>query len=201
MKVLKFILFTIVGLITIALIAAAFMPSSYQVERSIVVDATPQQCYDNVSNLKHFRQWNPWSLSEPTAEQIVHEPHKGLNAKWSWNGEMIGQGSLTIVKVEEGKSMNTHLKFLKPFESESDGSWKFEATEGGTKITWGNKGDLAYPIARFMGSGIEEMLGKDFEEGLGNLKEYILKNKPVAPAVSDSTMVAQDSISSPKITE
>ncbi len=194
MKALKFIFYTTVFIVSAVLVVAFFLPSSYQVERSIEVKATPQQCYDNVADLNHYKNWNPWSRMEPTSEQIVYQPSKGLNAKWSWKGKKIGEGSLTIKKVEIGKNIETHLQFIKPFKSESTGNWQFEKSQSNTKITWGNTGKLDYPIGRIMGLGLKNMLGTDFENGLANLKEYIEKNQPKVQPTSDSLSTAQDSI-------
>lgn len=173
MKFLKYLAVIVLSAVGLALLVAAFLPSTYHVERSIIVNASPLQCYENVVNLEHYRNWNPWSKMEPTAKQLVHSPSRGVGAKWSWNGEKIGEGSLTITKEQPGQGLETKLEFLRPMESVSVGKWRFIAQEQGTEIIWGNSGELDYPLGRFFGLTINDMLGKDFEKGLSNLKQYI----------------------------
>jgi len=51
--------------------------------------------------------------------------------------------------------------------------WNFSDSENGTLVTWTNEGELAYPLMRYFGLLLDNMLGPDFEQGLARLKMYI----------------------------
>jgi ribosome-associated toxin RatA of RatAB toxin-antitoxin module len=172
---LKKILIFIGALIALLLVLAIFLPSNYRVERSATINAPVEDVYNQVADFNNYAKWNPWSKMDPEAKITVSENSSGVGANWSWEGEEIGTGSLTIEKAEEYKSIETKLVFTAPRQDEGIGFWTFEETDGKTKVTWAMEGELGYPIGRFMGLMMEGMLGESFEQGLNNIKEIVEK--------------------------
>ncbi|MEM6842511.1 MAG: SRPBCC family protein [Bacteroidota bacterium] len=170
MKLLKKILVGVLAVVVLFLVAAVFLPSSYHVERSVVIQEPINKVYPQVSNLNHWSAWNPWTEADPTVENTIQGSGHEVGSVWAWNGEKIGVGSLTIQELEPNKFIQSRLVFEEPQMFESDDIWKFEQTESGTRVTWINEGNLAYPVDRVFGLFIDGMLGKDFERGLTNLK-------------------------------
>lgn len=168
---IKKILLFIVSLIGLVLVLAIFLPSSYKVERTTTINAKQKTIFNNVADLNNYLKWNPWSKMDPEAKNTISENSKGVGASWSWDGPTVGKGSLSIVKLEEFKSIETKIIFTEPRQDEGSGYWTFEKTDNGTKVTWAMKGELAYPIGKIMGLFMDNMLGGDFEKGLANLKE------------------------------
>src|SRR5690606_3612297 len=101
MNILKWLLIVVGSLIVLLLLVALLLPSEFRVERSIVIEATPETVYEQVVDLNNWPNWSPWNAMEPTAEYTVSGAQRGVGAVSSWKGEVIGTGTLTIVEVEE----------------------------------------------------------------------------------------------------
>ncbi len=152
------------------------MPGKYTIEKSIVINASPDRVYNNVADLNNYRDWNPWQKMEPGAKANISGTPKTPGHKFEWEGKKIGQGSLTIKALNPPYKADIELEFIKPWKSIASDNWTFEdLNNGSTKVTWHNHGPLAYPMARLMGPVINKNLSHQFEQGLKNLKEMCEK--------------------------
>ena len=97
MKILKTLISTIVILIVIVVVVGLFLPTSYTVERSIVIDAGPSQIHKYVGDLNNWNSWEPWSEGDPSLIITHGEKTKGVGASQSWVGNN-GDGALTFTK-------------------------------------------------------------------------------------------------------
>jgi len=185
---IKKLLYLLLGIIALILIVAAFLPSSYTVERSVEIAKPPEVVYPLVADYNNWLKWSPWPKMDPEAKQTVTGTPGAPGHSWSWEGETSGVGSMTLASAEENRSVQAKLVFKKPMESEADDSILLEPTPTGTKVTWRNSGNLPYPIGRFFGLGIEGMLGPQFEEGLAGVKSIAESiEEPPPPATTPMT--------------
>ncbi|MDF9800408.1 hypothetical protein OKW21_005671 [Catalinimonas alkaloidigena] len=171
MSLLKKLLLGIAFVVGLFLLFALFLPASYHVERSIVIDKPVSEVYPKVSNLHHWAEWNPWTASDPSVKNSISGTGKDVGSVWAWDGEEVGIGSLTLYQIEPNKKITSKLAFVEPQMFESDDIWTFEEVPQGTRVTWINEGELSYPVDRVFGLFLDGMLGPDFEKGLSNLKE------------------------------
>ena len=172
----KFAVYAVVLILFFLLIVPLFLPSSFEIKRSITVASSPETAFNNVSNFKNWEAWSPWFAQEPSANYTYEGPPGVVGSFSQWDGKKIGSGRQTLVRIIKNEAIETHLQFFKPFESESFGYWDFETiVEGQTKVTWGFRGRLSYPLERYFGLTFESMMGKDFEYGLKHLKDILEK--------------------------
>ncbi len=82
MKVLKILLIAIGALAALFLLVAAFLPSSYTVERAIEINKPPEVVFEQVADLNNYLKWNPWSKMEPTAKNAITGAQKQAGASW-----------------------------------------------------------------------------------------------------------------------
>lgn len=169
---MKKILIFVVGLIALFLVFALFLPSSYHVKRNVTINASIETVFNNVANFNNYLQWNPWSKMDPEARNSISGNGNQAGDSWSWDGQVVGKGSLTYVEINELESIKSKLVFTAPREDTADDLWEFEKNGEATKVIWTMKGHLAYPIGRFMGFFLDDMLGEDMEKGLTNLKDF-----------------------------
>lgn len=170
MVVVYSILLVIVLLIVAALLLAAFLPSSYNIEKNIIVSKPVTEVMDKVADLHYYAKWNPWQKSEPDSSQEITGTPKTKGHRYAWKGKKIGEGSLTLRDIDP-KHVHFDLQFIKPWKSSANDNWQFEEWGNAeTKITWQNNGELAYPMGRLMGPILNKTLQKQFEQGLLNLK-------------------------------
>ncbi len=172
MKVLKIIGIIVTVLVVLVLVAGIIAPKKFDISRSMVINTSAETVFTNVSHFAAFNQWNPWSKLD-SAIVVKEEGTDGaVGAKHSWKGNSkVGEGSMTITKIEPSKSVEWALDFIKPFEGHNQAYLNMEATDGGQKITWGMKGSMPFPMnAMMLFMNMDKEGGKDYEEGLANLK-------------------------------
>ena len=171
MKILKIILITVISLIALFFIIGLFLPKTYRVERSIVVNAPDSVVYKNISDFNNFLKWNPWSKMEPSAKVDISGPVSQPGHLYKWEGKETGTGQMEIRNVEPSKLVDIELSFLKPFESTANTTFQLDPNPQGIKVTWIMQGTNKTVMEKWMGLSMGSMIGKDFEDGLQNLKE------------------------------
>lgn len=175
MKTFKYILFLLLIAIIGTAIYVAVQPSEYAFSRNRTIKAPISLVFNEVNDYKNWPTFSPWIEQEPDAQLTYGDKTSGVDGTYGWNGEILGEGNMTTLGVEDNKSITQKIQFIKPFESESNINWNFESTDEGTKVTWGMDGELDYMtkfILTFAGS-IEESTGPDFERGLFKLDSIL----------------------------
>ncbi|WP_299208299.1 SRPBCC family protein [uncultured Dokdonia sp.] len=167
------LIYIVATILVIIIILAAIAPKTYQVSRSIVIDKPKEIVFPYVKMVKNQDHWSPWKRKDPDMKQTYTGTDGEVGFKASWKGNKdVGEGSQTITAVVENERIDNHLIFLKPWKSESDGYYTVEdAGAGQTKVVWGFKGQNKFPATILMlFINMDKVVGKDFEEGLQNLK-------------------------------
>lgn len=181
MKALRIIFIILIILIGGYSIWMATIDPEYRVERSEIIDASPEKVYTVISDFKTWGEWSAWHKMDPEMEITYGEASAGKGATYSWTGDIAGAGTQIITDAVPGESMKTHIAF--EGMGEADGSWKLEQVEPGiTKVTWAFSGKSSF-FFRIFNLGIDEAVGGDFEEGLDNLKSYVESLPDETPAV------------------
>jgi hypothetical protein len=158
------------GLVATLLIIAAFMPKTFNVEKTIVIKKHVVTVMDRVKDLNYYSKWNPWQQSDPTTKSEITGTPGIPGHKYSWQGKKVGVGSLTLKSLDMSH-LHFLLEFVKPWKSKAKDNWMFEPwADMDTKVHWQNSGELPWPIARLMGPMLQKSLSKQFEQGLENLK-------------------------------
>jgi hypothetical protein len=84
---------------------------------------------------------------------------------WIDSDEIKGALEITSCSLEEIKTQLNFDSFPVAY-----GFWKFDAIDGGTKVTWGMNGEMSF-FFRFMTLFFDKMAGPDFDKGLAGLKD------------------------------
>ncbi|MCB0326360.1 MAG: SRPBCC family protein [Bdellovibrionales bacterium] len=159
------------ALLFVTLIVAAILPASYELESSIEIQGDIQTIYDSIADFETWEHWSPWVEKEPTAQWIYQGSPKTLRSRMSWRGEILGQGSMTLVETNPPKKLRVLVEIEKPWVSRMLGEFYFRnVAPSRVEVQWINEGDLSYPIERVLGYWIRQQIQKDFEKALQNLK-------------------------------
>lgn len=177
MKTLKVIILILAILVAIILIVPIFLPSSYQVERSTVIDAPVSKTFMAAADYSLRKKWDPWILMDPEATIKIEQSPNMIGTFYTWEGDIIGKGKLTIQNIEVNKRVESTIEFIEPQEMVSDVFWTFKDKGDSTLITWGFKGALSYPFEKWAGLFMDRQLGASFEKGLSNFKNLV-ENMP-----------------------
>lgn len=171
-KSLKAIVLAIMVIPIIIILCSLLLPSRYRVERSVVIDTRPEAVYAHVILLKHWPDWTAWTVARyPDMKYAFAGPESGVGASYSWEGKSSGSGELKITSVDPNKRLEYELSF-EHGKHLSTGAIVIEPQGGAIKVTWFNEGNLGWnPVSRVFGLMMDRMMGPDFEEGLGKLKQ------------------------------
>ena len=170
MKFLKILLGIIVALIVIFFVAGFFLPKTYSMSRSIVINAPDSVVYRNVADFNQFMKWNPWYKMEPSAKITISGTPGQPGHLYKWDGEKTGLGQMQIIEVQPGKLVDEELKFIKPMESVSNIKFIMAPDAGGIRVDWVMSGENNGTTEKWFGLMMDMMMGKDFENGLKDLK-------------------------------
>jgi hypothetical protein len=172
MKRIRTILLSLLSFLLLIYFAALFFPKTYSVERSIVINQPAEKLYQELSDYNTFKEWNPWTINDSATIKLIEGTPCQSGHKYSWEGGKTGKGHLTITETDSLRMIHSKLVMEAPMKSESEVYFTLEAVQEGTKVTWKNEGKLNYPLGRYFGFMIIDMLEKDFDKGLNNLKTY-----------------------------
>lgn len=180
MRTIKNISIVIAVLLALFVVIGLFLPSKWEVSRSLAMSASKQRIYDEVANLQNWLKWSPWTGEKDQTLKYSYEgPMVGAGAQQNWTSEKMGNGWLKIVEanVEEGIKYDLFIE-MGPFSSNILGSMSFDDMGEETNVIWTDKGDYGNNILKkWMALAMGSMLGKDLETGLKSLKELVEKEE------------------------
>lgn len=159
--------------ILIVAVIGLFLPTSYSVKRSIVIDAPPEKVHEYVGDLSKWETWSPWEEEDPTLIVTLGEKTSGVGASESWVGDS-GDGALTITESSPSCGIKYDLLF-NGGEYESEGSITYETLpEEKTEVTWAMSGDMGKSVTGgYFALLMDTMVGNVFDKGLSNLKKTV----------------------------
>ena len=172
MKALKYLFFVLLGLAVLFLLAALFARHDYHIERSIEIEAPREIVYNQVRFFKNAPNWSPWLYLDPQVKTSIEGPDGEAGTVYKWSGnKAIGKGSQTIKSVTPDRiELNIALNDF----SASPTYFAFSEKDELVKVIWAMDMHVPFPWNAF--SMLTDMnnsfVGKDFENGLGNLKKY-----------------------------
>lgn len=177
MKALKIIFITLLVLIAILLIVALFVKKDYAVEREIVINRPEAVVFDYIRHLKNQDNYAVWNLKDPAMKKTYTgtDGTVGFVAAWESRHKEVGKGEQEIAKIAEGERIDFKLRFKEPFEANDDAYMTTEPIgDNQTKVKWGFKGAFSYPMNIMnLLLDMDKAVGKDFGEGLVNLKKVL----------------------------
>lgn len=169
---IKKILLVLAALVVGICVLAAFQPSSFRIERSISVAATPAALFPKLNDLHQTHEWAPWKEKDPKATYEFSGPAAGVGAAQSWSGNSdVGAGKQTIVESRPNELVRVKLEFLKPFEAVCESVYTLKPSGQQTVVTWTMTGEndfIGKIFCLFMNQ--DKMVGGEFEKGLATLK-------------------------------
>jgi len=181
MKIIKYIVVALGILLAALLLMGLFLPKEYTVSRQVRINRSKVEVFDYVRLLKNQHYYSVWWKMDPNQVTTYtgEDGTVGFIAAWKSELDSVGSGEEEIVAIQEGERIEYALRFKEPFESNASSNMIFTATDSNsTTLTWNFKGDMSYPfnvMQLFM--SMEDMLGKDIEQGLNNVKAILEKDR------------------------
>jgi hypothetical protein len=166
----------IIGFAIAAIIAAVFgraatRPNSFRFERTTNVKASPATIVRHIEDFNAWRAWSPYEKLDPNMKRTQTGAPKGKGSIYEWSGnKKAGAGRMEILESSPSQ-VRIKLDFSKPFEAHNVTTFILQPAGDSTNVTWRMEGPSPF-MMKLMGVfvGMDKLLGKDFDTGLGNLK-------------------------------
>ena len=166
-----------IGLAGLLLVGAflayvGFLPAGYEISRSILIDKPAEVIFPLLNGGRAMDSWAPWKDLDPQLKMVFEGAETGVGSvsKWETTGPM-GVGSATITESYPPTRVVTKLVYEKPMAMEQFCEFLITSEEAKSKVSWIARGENGF-VGRLMYilMGVENMVGRDFEAGLGKLK-------------------------------
>ena len=174
---LKLLLFFVVGTIAL-LVYAATRPDTFAVERSTTIAAPAEKLFPLINDMRQFNSWNPYARKDPAMKAEYSGAAAGPGAVCDFQGNKdVGKGRISITGADEPSRVTMQLDMWEPFEGHNEVNFTLAPDGPGTRVTWAMQGPSALKTKVMdIFISMDQMIGKDFEAGLANLKQ--LAEKP-----------------------
>jgi len=178
-------MFEIIAIVAVALaiaiaavlILAATKPDRFSVQRAITVKAPPETIFPLIDDFHQWGSWSPYEHKDPAMKRSFSGAESGKGAVYAWDGNKnVGSGRMEILDASAPSKIRIKLDFFTPFEGHNTAEFTMLPQGDATSLTW-----LMHGPAPFMSKlmqvfmNIDNMIGKDFEIGLANLKRLAEK--------------------------
>src|SRR3954465_309399 len=163
--------------IAAVLVLAATKPERFSVKREISVKAPAEKIFPLINDFHQWVSWSPYEHRDPALKRTYSGAESGKGAVYAWDGNKnVGSGRMEILDTSVPSKILIKLDFFKPFEGHNTAEFTMLPQGDATNVTW-----LMQGPARFMTRvmqvfiNLDNMIGKDFEVGLANLKKLTEK--------------------------
>lgn len=181
MKFLKRLGITLGALVALALAVPLFTKDEYSVVREVIVARGKDEVFGYIKLLKNQDNFSVWANMDKNMRKSYTgtDGTVGFVSAWDSKNDKVGAGEQEIKKILPGERIDYELRFLRPMKATNETYMKVEAAgDKQTKVSWGFHGKTPYPFnLMLLFFDAEGMIGKAFDEGLGNLKK-LLEKKP-----------------------
>jgi uncharacterized protein YndB with AHSA1/START domain len=174
---IKAIALAVILPIAAVLIFAATRPDDFRVQRATSIKAPPGKIFPFINEFDRWGAWSPYEKRDPAMKRSRSGPASGKGAVYAWEGNrQVGSGRMEITEASPPSKIVIKLDFLKPFEAHNTAEFMLEPKGDATNVTWAMHGPNRY-IGKVMQVffDMDQMIGKDFEAGLANLKSVAEK--------------------------
>lgn len=167
---LRRLVISALGLIIALVVGSYLIPAKQQVERSRVINQPPEKIWPLIVDPRAWNQWSPWYEKDPQMKIMYEGEATGKGARWSWQSDSQGSGSMQIVDAQEPSK----IAYTMAFDGMGVASGQFSLTpkDQGTLVVWSFESDAgANPMARWFGLLVDRFVGPEFEAGLEKMSD------------------------------
>ena len=170
---LSTILLVLVLVIAVILAIAATKPNSFKVERSARIEAPPEKIFPLINDFRRWGAWSPWEHVDPDMKRTFSGPDSGVGSIYEWEGNnKAGKGRMEITQSRPSSHVSLNLDFIKPFKASNVTEFDFVPNGNATDFRWVMHGPSPFVTKIMMVfTTMDKMIGKDFDQGIVNLKK------------------------------
>src|ERR1700682_2838086 len=163
--------------IAVVLVLALTKPNTFAVQRAISIKAPAEKIFTLINDFHQWGTWSPYENKDPAMKRTYSGANSGKGAVYAWDGNKnVGSGRMEILDASVPSKIVIKLDFFKPFEGHNTAEFTMLPQGDATYLTWMMHGPAVF-ISKVMQvfMSLDNMIGKDFEVGLANLKKLTEK--------------------------
>lgn len=158
------------GVLALAAAGTLLLPRHVHVERQATLAAAPEAVLALAASNTGYQQFNPYLTADPALNIAPFGPDAGVGSGFAFDGK-DGKGTMVVAKVSD-RAVHYDID-LGPMGRPTQ-TIATAPTDQGVLVTWSMDADMGFnPVGRVMGLFLDGMMGKTFEQGLGNLAAAI----------------------------
>jgi len=167
------IVVAIVVVVAAVLLIAATKPNTFRIQRSLVIQASPEKIFPLINDLHNWPQWAPQDREDSTMKRTFSGPDSGVGAMSDWSGTgQTGAGRMTITESIPSKSVTVDVDWRRPFAARNINQFTLDSKGTSTMVTWSMHGPNLFMMKLMsLFTNMDRMMGQHFESGLQNLKQ------------------------------
>jgi Polyketide cyclase / dehydrase and lipid transport len=159
--------------IAVVLILAIRKPDIFRIQRVATIKAPAEAIFALINDFHRWGSWSPWENKDPAMKRNFSGPESGKGAVYAWDGNKnVGSGRMEILDTSAPSKIVIKLDFFKPFEGHNTAEFTMLPQGDATNISWVMHGpaSLTSKVMQVF-INLDNMIGRDFEAGLSNLKK------------------------------
>ena len=171
MKILKYILLIILGLIGIYLLLCLAGPKDMNVVKNIEVKSPAAIPFNLTNNLQSTELWNSWTLNDTTVTVEYNDITSGVGSSSAWASQITGEGTQKIVESEKNSRVRSELRF-KGWDGTNYAEFNFNQEGDNTNVSYSFEGPPLPFLMRGMAlvTGMKKSMHSNYGESLKNIK-------------------------------
>ena len=176
-EILLVIAVGIVLALVAVLVVASRKPDTFRIERSALINASPEAIFALINDFHQWRGWSPWEARDPALKRTYSGAASGEGAVYAWEGNRnVGSGRMEIMESRTPSRIVIKLDFIKPFEGHNVAEFTLTPEANATVVNWAMTGPSIF-FSKIMQvfMSFDRMIGRDFETGLANLNKLAAK--------------------------
>lgn len=172
MKILKWVLYIVLGLVVLVLAVASVLPKSLRIVSETEINLPVNRVFYSLATFTDRASWDPWVEKDSTTQLSIENREGYTGTKYSWTSKKSGSGMMMIDSLVDGKNIYMSLQFT-GMDQKALVWHDMSFADGKTKLTWGFEQKAQFPVGRIIMALMKGSLQKDYDKGLANLKKHL----------------------------
>ena len=172
LEIALYSLLALAVIIGTVVVYASRRPDTFQVSRSVSINAPAETIFPLINDLRKFSTWSPFDKKDPNMARVYSGPDRGVGQRLDWDGNReIGKGWFSIIGSAPSSKVDMELNMIKPMSARNLVSFTLIPEGATTNVTWLMQGQVPlFAKVLHLFIDMEKMCGDDFSEGLASLK-------------------------------
>jgi hypothetical protein len=161
------------AVVVVGVLAVVTRDENYRIDRSVKINAKSETIFAVLRDFRQFEHWSPWEKLDPQMHKTFEGETGAAGSYYHWSGnKQVGEGTMTMLDTQKDEGVDLRIEFFRPFPSQATVRWSIApAGDGSQVVTWTMKGKHPNLVAKAAAPMVSSMLAKNFDEGLGRLKQ------------------------------